>query len=104
MVSNKQRGQSVRRRKGRIGIALLPCYLGDTDPHLVRALPDLVPELTNELWIVTHADLKKIARVRAFFDLVGESLTHEHKLFEGEQWFRAENRKKFPETERSEVT
>ena len=66
-----------------IGLALLPCYLGDEEPGLVRALPDPVPDLAGEVWIVTHADLKRIARVRAFFDLVGEGLAREHSLFSG---------------------
>lgn len=66
-----------------IGLALLPCYLGDGDPDLARALPEPVAELAGELWIVTHADLKATARVRAFFDLVGEGLARERDLFEG---------------------
>ncbi len=66
-----------------IGLALLPCYLGDGAPGLVRALPEPLPELAGELWIVTHADLKRTARVRAFFDLVGEGLAQERDLFEG---------------------
>jgi molybdate transport repressor ModE-like protein len=66
-----------------IGLALLPCYLGDGEPDLARALPAPVAELAGELWIVTHADLKGTARVRAFFDLVGEGLGRERDLFEG---------------------
>jgi hypothetical protein len=62
---------------------LLPCYLGDGEPDLARALPAPVAELAGELWIVTHADLKGTARVRAFFDLVGEGLARERDLFEG---------------------
>jgi DNA-binding transcriptional LysR family regulator len=69
--------------KAGIGLALLPCYLGDEDADLVRALPGPVPDLAGELWIVTHADLKRTARVRAFFDLVGEGLAREHNLFDG---------------------
>ena len=69
--------------KAGIGLALLPCYLGDEDEDLVRALPGPVPDLAGELWIVTHADLKRTARVRAFFDLVGEGLAREHGLFDG---------------------
>ncbi|KRR07040.1 LysR family transcriptional regulator [Bradyrhizobium jicamae] len=69
--------------KAGIGLALLPCYLGDEDGDLARALPEPVADLVGELWIVTHADLKKTARVRAFFDLVGESLAREHGLFDG---------------------
>lgn len=66
-----------------IGLALLPCYLGDGDPDLARALREPLPELAGELWIVTHADLKGTARVRAFFDIVGEGLARERDLFEG---------------------
>src|SRR5690606_35429874 len=66
-----------------IGLALLPCYLGDGEAGVTRALREPVPELEGELWIVTHADLKGTARVRAFFDLVGEGLAREQALFEG---------------------
>jgi DNA-binding transcriptional LysR family regulator len=69
--------------KAGIGIALLPCYLGDGHPDVARALADPVPELAAELWIVTHADLKRMARVRAFFDIVGEGLIRERGLFAG---------------------
>jgi len=70
--------------KAGIGLALLPCYLGDGDPDLVRALPEPVPELAGELWIVTHASLKATARVRAFFEIVGEGLASERGLFGGQ--------------------
>jgi DNA-binding transcriptional LysR family regulator len=74
--------QLVAARAG-IGIALLPCYLGDGHRDLVRALADPIPELAAELWIVTHADLKATARVRAFFDIVGDGLSRERGVFEG---------------------
>jgi DNA-binding transcriptional LysR family regulator len=70
--------------KAGIGLALLPCYLGDGDSGLARALLNPVPDLSGELWIVTHADLRGTARVRAFFDLVGDGLAREHYLFEGQ--------------------
>lgn len=69
--------------KAGIGLALLPCYLGDEDSDLTRALPMPIPELAGELWIVTHADLKGTARVRAFFEIVGEGLARERGLFDG---------------------
>jgi len=69
--------------KSGIGFAVLPCYLGDIEPGLVRALETPVPELTRELWIVTHQDLKKTARVRAFFEIVGEGLAEQQVLFGG---------------------
>jgi len=69
--------------KAGIGYALLPCYLGDVEPGLVRALETPAAVLTRELWIVTHADLRKTARVRAFFDIVGEGLASQGPLFSG---------------------
>lgn len=69
--------------KAGIGLAVLPCYLGDPEPELTRALAGPLPELTRELWIVTHKDLKGTARVRAFFDVVGEGLAAQKPLFEG---------------------
>ena len=74
--------QCVAARAG-MGLALLPCYLGDSTAGLARALPTPVPEIAGELWIVTHADLKATARVRAFFEYVGEGLARERDLFEG---------------------
>jgi DNA-binding transcriptional LysR family regulator len=69
--------------KAGIGIALLPCYLGDDQPGVVRALGGPIPKLAGELWMVTHADLKATARVRAFFDIVGDGLVRERTVFEG---------------------
>jgi DNA-binding transcriptional LysR family regulator len=66
-----------------IGFVLLPCYLGDLDPTLHRAWPEPIPELTRELWIVTHADLRKTARVAAFFDIVGAGLANQQSIFAG---------------------
>lgn len=80
--TNSLVNQSVAARAG-IGLALLPCYLGDNEPGLVRALAEPIEALSGELWIVTHQDLKATARVRAFFDVVGEGLARERDLFEG---------------------
>jgi DNA-binding transcriptional LysR family regulator len=64
--------QLVAARAG-IGLALLPCYLADPEPEIVRVLPP-IPELVLELWMITHNGLKNTARVRAFMELVGEGL------------------------------
>jgi DNA-binding transcriptional LysR family regulator len=74
--------QLVAARAG-MGLAVLPCYLGDPEPQLRRALARPVPELSRELWIVSHADLKATARVRAFFEVVGEGIAADKSLIEG---------------------
>jgi DNA-binding transcriptional LysR family regulator len=80
--TNSLVNQLVAARAG-IGLALLPCYLGDSEEGVVRATPEPVQDLEGELWIVAHADLKNTARVRAFFDVVGDGLSRERPLFEG---------------------
>ncbi|CAO3426604.1 LysR family transcriptional regulator [Azospirillum endophyticum] len=69
--------------KAGLGLALLPCYLGDLEPGIERVLEPL-DELTRELWLITHKDLRNTARVRAFFDHVGGGLLARRALLEGE--------------------
>ena len=75
--------QLIAARAG-LGLAVLPCYLGDPEPLLARALPMPLDSLQSELWIVTHTDLKRTARVRAFFDVVAAGIGADRRLIEGE--------------------
>jgi DNA-binding transcriptional LysR family regulator len=77
--TNSLLNQMVAAKAG-IGLALLPCYLGDPEAGLARALLRPIDELQGELWIVTHADLRRTARVRAFFEIVGEALARQSAL------------------------
>jgi DNA-binding transcriptional LysR family regulator len=65
--------------KAGMGLALLPCYLGDSDQALTRVLSPF-PGLRTELWLVTHRSLKETARIRSFMELVGAGL---HKQLAG---------------------
>lgn len=55
------------------GVAVLPGYLADYDETLVR-LSDPIPELTTSLWLLTHPDLRRVARIRAFLDAMGDGV------------------------------
>ncbi|MEW5684006.1 MAG: LysR family transcriptional regulator [Pseudomonadota bacterium] len=72
--TNSVVNQMIAARAG-VGVALLPCFLGDAEPALVRAAPEPIAEISRELWIVTHADLRRTARVRAFMDTAVAFLT-----------------------------
>ncbi len=50
-----------------IGLALLPGFLGDASQTLVK-LEAPTRELTTGLWILTHPDLARSARVNAFIE------------------------------------
>lgn len=52
-----------------LGIGLLPCFIGDNNPGLVR-LPGTKPIADNEIWLLTHADVSKNRRVRVCVDFI----------------------------------
>jgi DNA-binding transcriptional LysR family regulator len=64
------------------GATLLPCFLGDYSPSLTRVGPPH-EELDVGLWILTHSDLRRSARVRAFMDFAGTEMTRYRRAFEG---------------------
>ena len=65
-----------------IGLAILPCYLGDAEPELVRLVgPDA--SMTNALWLVMHGDLQHSARVRAYADILVAGLEKHAALLSG---------------------
>ena len=80
--SNSMFNQASAARNG-LGLAVLPCFLGDSDPRLQRVTPPL-EDLATELWLLTHPDLQRTARIRALLDLLYESLRRQRRLFEGE--------------------
>ena len=47
-----------------MGDALLPCYLADNDPRLVRVGAP-ISALTTPIWLLVHPDMRRTARVRA---------------------------------------
>ena len=56
------------------GRAVLPCYLADADPQLVR-LQAPIDDVATDLWLLTHPDLRRVARVRAVRDVVSAALS-----------------------------
>jgi DNA-binding transcriptional LysR family regulator len=65
-----------------LGRAVLPCYLGDASPRL-RRLGAPIDALRNELWLLTHPDLRRVARIRAFVDHLRDGLAAQRDLIEG---------------------
>lgn len=56
-----------------MGIAFLPCFVGDNMEGLQR-MEDIEPDFGFELWVVTHQDLKRTARIRNFMKYIADSL------------------------------
>ncbi|MEJ2452637.1 MAG: LysR family transcriptional regulator [Candidatus Thiodiazotropha sp.] len=65
-----------------MGISILPCFMGDPDPALVRyGSPE--PAWDLGLWILLHPDLKRTARVLAFRDYMMAAIKAQSDLFAG---------------------
>ncbi|TFH88562.1 LysR family transcriptional regulator [Billgrantia azerbaijanica] len=56
-----------------MGRGVLPCYLADAEPTLARQ-GEPIAELATDLWLLTHPDLRRVARIRAFLAFVAEAL------------------------------
>lgn len=65
-----------------MGVAALPCYLGDSDPRLQRVHGPL-EELKVSLWLLTHPDLRRVARMRTVLDFLADKFAQQRELIEG---------------------
>jgi DNA-binding transcriptional LysR family regulator len=66
-----------------LGLAMIPCFMGDPDPALVRAVPE--PARTaHEIWILTHPDLRDTSRIRAFMRHIADCFARRRDLLSGE--------------------
>ena len=64
------------------GLAVLPCYMGDTDPALRRIGAPLA-EVTADQWLLVHKDLRALPRVRHVMDALIRFFQEDRPLIEG---------------------
>ncbi|MES2751142.1 MAG: LysR family transcriptional regulator [Pseudomonadota bacterium] len=61
------------------GLCVLPCFIANGEPQLVRVLPAF--KLIRTFWLLLHSDLRSIARVRVTADFIAEQVSQSHALF-----------------------
>ncbi len=64
-----------------IGVGLLPCLLADPLPDL-RQVGHPAP-MALDLWLLTHNDLRNVARVRATMAALGDAIARNQRLLSG---------------------
>lgn len=64
-----------------VGVGFLPCFGGDADDRLVRIGER--QDFGLSLWLLTHADLKRTARVRTLLRFLSDALSLERSRFVG---------------------
>lgn len=67
-----------------LGVGYLPCFLGDTDPSLVRYRE---PEIKHNLglWLLYHRDLRNTKRITVFREHMQREIMDLSELFEGKR-------------------
>lgn len=61
--------------KAAVGVGFVPTMLAHGDPDLVPAeAPVQLPVFNRDIWVLTHADLRRTGRVRAVVQWLGEVL------------------------------
>jgi len=79
--TNSVAGASAAIASG-LGLGFLPCMLGDITLELARVGP-VVTELNDELWLLTHPDIRKSRRVQAFMSFCAATVDNQKPLIEG---------------------
>jgi DNA-binding transcriptional LysR family regulator len=67
-----------------LGLAVLPCFLGDAEPGLVR-MGEPLPMCDSELWMLSHPELRETVRVKALRQWLLKALSAQADLLAGKQ-------------------
>jgi DNA-binding transcriptional LysR family regulator len=65
-----------------MGMASLPCFMGDPDPELCR-IPPGEARPGFDLWLLRHRDTRSTARLRVFSEFIGAAVAKHRPLLEG---------------------
>ncbi|MDB5807112.1 MAG: hypothetical protein JWN73_4434 [Betaproteobacteria bacterium] len=80
---SNQFGPMLGMAQAGIGIAALPCVVGDVTPGLLRVIPP--PEaMSTHLWLCTHPHIRGVARIRALLDFLHASISAVQARLRGE--------------------
>lgn len=64
-----------------MGLGVLPCFMADVEPNLVRLTPEVLG--TRTAWLVAHPDVARIPRVRTVIDHVVAMMAEEAAFLAG---------------------
>jgi DNA-binding transcriptional LysR family regulator len=67
-----------------LGLTRGACYMADPEPGLVR-LSAQPPKPMQDLWVLTHPDLRDTPRIRLLMDFIAQALTAKKSLVLGQQ-------------------
>lgn len=65
-----------------VGLGILPCFAGDSDPGLVRLSPP-IEAIDSDFHLIVHDDLRRVPAVRAVMDAIGDLFLREEATLTG---------------------
>ena len=77
-------GMQVEAARAGMGLAALPCFIGDAVDGLRRA-PGCEPYFNYDIWLLSHPDLRDAARLRTFRAFVVDVFERKQALLTGQQ-------------------
>lgn len=81
MITSSLYGQLAAASAG-IGLAVLPCFLGDRDSSLKR-VSSPIESIEQEIWLVIHRDLRKSGKVRIVADFLTDLVHRKSSVLRG---------------------
>lgn len=66
---------------GGLGIAVVPCFMAEREPGIVRLTPEILG--TRDVFLVVHPDLTRIARIRVVMDFLVERFAQDADILSG---------------------
>lgn len=66
-----------------LGIGMLPCFLGDQHPGIVRCF-DSPPEMFTPWWLMASPEAHQLLRVRAFMQFAAEAIRRDVAMLRGQ--------------------
>lgn len=64
-----------------VGATILPCFIGENDPALVRLSPGEIIS-SRDIWLLVRSDLRKVPRIRIFLDFFAQHIKTQKHLIE----------------------
>jgi DNA-binding transcriptional LysR family regulator len=81
-ITTRASSMSMQAAAARAGVAVLPCYLADRDPGLVRVL-DRIEPLDAPHWLIVHRDMRRLPVIRAVMDWITHVFAANRSVLEG---------------------
>ncbi|OAI42976.1 LysR family transcriptional regulator [Verrucomicrobia bacterium SCGC AG-212-E04] len=63
-----------------VGLGVLPCFMATREPDLVRLFPSEA-RLIRSYWLVTHSDVRDLARVRSAMEFITKCVQDDGEVF-----------------------